>query len=190
MPGSYINKVFGHDQSAIEGFKDCEGKLQKNLDLERAERDSATEFKGAAKTEKNGDVQKSDDDDEKSLEESLNLDSQEADDESEDQFRRLEFKEMGAELLERASKAFQKIKATIKVIPRSLTERGKIVVETAVNNGDRPDGFLAANDTSGIYKDKEGKAYGEKGARSSHHLIHEIGLPPQVVAMTIPREFA
>ena len=189
-PEPFINKVFGHDQSAIEGFKDCEGQLQKNLNLERAERDSASEFKGAVKTEKNGDAQRSDDDDGKGLVESPNLNSQEADNEGEDQFRRLEFKEMGVELLERASKVFQKIKATIKVISRSLPGRGKVVVETAVNNDVRPGAFLAADDTSGIYKDKEGKAYGEKGARSSQHLIHEIGLPPQVVAMPIPREFA
>ena len=38
-PEPFINQVFGHDQSAIEGFKDCEDQLQKNLDLERAERD-------------------------------------------------------------------------------------------------------------------------------------------------------
>ena len=37
-PESFINKVFGHDQSAIEGFKDCEGKLQENLELERVKR--------------------------------------------------------------------------------------------------------------------------------------------------------
>ena len=49
---SYINKVFGHDQNAIEGFKDCEGKLQENLELERVERDSATEFQGSGQNRK------------------------------------------------------------------------------------------------------------------------------------------
>ena len=139
--------------------------MQKNLNLERAERDSATEFKGAVETEKNDDARKSDDDDGKCFEESPNLDSQEADCEDEDLFRRPEFREMGADLLEMASKVFQKLKATIKVIPRSLLERGKIVVETAVSNDVRPDAFLASNDTSGIYQDKEGRPTGKRGPR-------------------------
>ena len=97
---------------------------------------------------------------------------------------------MAPDLLERASKVLQKTKATIKVIPRSLLERGKMVVETAVRNDVRPDAFLASNDTSGIYQDKEGKAYGKKGARSSFHLVQAVGPPPLVVALPIPWEFA
>ena len=114
---SYINKVFGHDQNAIEGFKDCEGKLQENLELERVERDSATEFKGAVKTEKKGDARKSDDDDGKRVNECPKLDSQEADGEDEEFFHRPEFKEMAPDLLERVAKVYQRTKATIKVTP-------------------------------------------------------------------------
>ena len=144
----FINQCFGHDQSAIEGFKDCENKLQ------RAERNAATEF-GAVKTEKVADAQKSDDNDGDRLEEKISLDSQESDNEGEDHFCRPEFNEMDAELRERAKKVYQKLKATIKVIPLSLPERGEVVVEAAVNNDVRPDSHLAAYDTTGIYKDKK-----------------------------------
>ena len=83
----FINQVFGHDQSAIEGFKDCENQLQKNVDLERAERNSATEFKGAVKTEKVADAQKSDGNDGDRPEENTNLDSRRDDNDGEEQFR-------------------------------------------------------------------------------------------------------
>ena len=69
---------------------------------------------------------------EKRPEERPPLDSQEANDEGEELFRRSQFKEMDPGLLETASKLFEKIRATIKVIPRSIMERGKAVVETAV----------------------------------------------------------
>ena len=46
------------------------------------------------------------------------------------------------------------------MIPLSLPGRGKVVVETAVNNDVRPDAVLASDVTSGIYKDK-GMAYGQ-----------------------------
>ena len=113
----FINQVFGHDRSAIEGFKDCENKLQKNLDLKRAERNAATEFKGAVKTEKVADAQKSDGNEGDRPEEKTNLDSREADNEGEDHFCRPEFSEMDAGLRERAKRVYQKLKATIKVIP-------------------------------------------------------------------------
>ena len=151
----FINQCFGHDQSAIEGFKDCENKLQQALDHERAERNAATEFEGAVKTEKVVDAQKGDDNDGNRLEEKINPDSQRADNEDEDHFCRPEFSEMDAELRERAKKVYQKLKATIKVIPLSLPERGEVVVEAAVNNDVRPDSHLAAYDTTGIYKDKK-----------------------------------
>ena len=34
---SVLNKVFGHDQSAIEGFKDCEDEMQESLNQEKFE---------------------------------------------------------------------------------------------------------------------------------------------------------
>ena len=58
--------------------------MQENLELERVERDSATEFKGAVKTEKKGDARKSDDGDGKRVNECPKLDSQEADGEDEE----------------------------------------------------------------------------------------------------------
>ena len=187
---SVLNRVFGHDQNAIEGFKDCEGDMQESLNLERTERDAATEFEGAVKTEKKGRAQKSNDDDGKYPEERPLLDSQEADSEDEEHSRRPEFKEMDPDLLEKANKLFQRIKATIKVIPRSIMERGKVVVETAVRNDVRPDASLASNDTSSIYNDKEGKAYGVKGATSSLHLVQAFGPPPLVVALPVPWDYA
>ena len=100
---SFINKVFGHNQNAIEGFRDCEGDMQKSLNLERSERDAATEFEGAVKTEKKGDARKSNDDDGKYPKERPLPDSHEADGEDEELFRRPEFKEMAPDLLETAS---------------------------------------------------------------------------------------
>ena len=96
---------------------------------------------------------------------------------------------MAPDLLERVAKVYQRIKATIKVIPRSFLERGKMVVETAVRNDVRPDAYLACNGTSGIYKDKAGKAYGETGARPSLNLIQEVGPPPLVVELPFPRGY-
>ena len=60
--------------------------MQKNLDQERAERNAATEFKGAVKTEKVADAQKSDGNDGDRPEEKINPDSREADNEGEDHF--------------------------------------------------------------------------------------------------------
>ena len=104
--------------------------------------------------------------------------------------RRPEVKEMASDLLERVAKVYQRIKATIKVISRSLLERGKMVAETAVRNDVRPDAYLACNETSGIYKNKAGSAYGEEGARSSLHLIQNVGPAPLVVDLPFPLEFA
>ena len=39
---TYIHQCFGHDQDAIEGFKDCDEELQKALDHGRVERNAAT----------------------------------------------------------------------------------------------------------------------------------------------------
>ena len=163
--------------------------MQKNLDQERAERNAATEFKGAVKTEKVADAQKSDGNDGDRPEEKINLDSQVADNEGEDHFCRPEFGEMDAELRERAERVYQKLKATIKVIPLSLPERGNVVVETAVNNDVRPDSYLAADDTTGIYKDKKGVDYGAKGAGSSIQLIHEVGAPLEAIGMNLPEDY-
>ena len=93
-------------------------------------------------------------------------------------------------LLETASKLFEKIRATIKVIPRSIMERGKAVVEIAVINDNRPDASLASNDTSKIYNDRDGKPYGVKGATSAFSLIQALGPPPLVIALPIPRNYA
>ena len=187
---SVLNKVFGHGQNAIEGFKDCEGDMQESLNLEMSERDAATEFEGAVKTEKKGDAQKSNDDDGKCPEERPPLDSQEANDEGEKLFRRSKFKEKDRGLLETASKLFEKIRATIKVIPRSIMERGKAVVETAVRYDNRPDASLASNDTSKIDNDRDGKPYGVKGAASAFSLIQALGPPPLVIALPIPWDYA
>ena len=96
---------------------------------------------------------------------------------------------MDAELRERAEKVYQKPKATIKVIPLSLPERGKVVVETAVNNDDRPDSHLAAYGTTGIYKDKKGAEYGVKGAVSSIRLIRAVGAPREAIGMDFPADY-
>ena len=96
---------------------------------------------------------------------------------------------MDAELRKRAKEVYQKLKATVKVIPLSLPGRGEKVVETAVNNDDRPDSYLAARDTTGIYKDKEGVDYGVKGAGSSIRLIHAVGLPLEAIGMDLPVDY-
>ena len=96
---------------------------------------------------------------------------------------------MDAELRKRAKEVYQKLKATIKVIPLSLPERGEVVVETAVNNDDRPDSYLAAHETTGIYKDNKGVDYGVKGAGSSIRLIHAVGLPLEAIGMDFPIDY-
>ena len=75
---SVLNKVFGHDQNAIEGFNDCENEMQKSLNEEKYERDADTEFEGTVKTKRKGDAQKSSDDDEKRPKERPPLDGQDA----------------------------------------------------------------------------------------------------------------
>ena len=75
-----LNKVFGHDQNAIEGFGICEEGLQKSLNEEKSERDAETEFEGAVKTKREDDAQKGNVD----CEEHPPLGGQEADDEGED----------------------------------------------------------------------------------------------------------
>ena len=72
---------------------------------------------------------------------------------------------------------------------RSLQERSEKVVETAVSNDDRPDSHLAAHDTTGIYKDKKGVSYGEKGAGSSIQLIHAVGPPLEAIGMSLPKDY-
>ena len=183
---SFIHQCFGHDQGAIEGFKDCEDKLQQALDREMAERNAATECEGAVKIEKAVDAQKGDDGNR--LEEKIKPDSQKADNEDEDHFGRPEFSEMDAELRKRAKEVYQKPEATIKVIPLSLPERGEMVVEAAVNNDDGPDSYLAAHDTTGIYKDK-GVDHGVKRAGSSIRLIHAVGPALKAVGMDLPVDY-
>ena len=77
-----LNKVFGHDQKAIEGFGDCEDRLRKSLNEEKSERDADTEFEGTVKTKREGDAQKGNDD----CKEHPPLGGQDADDEGEDLF--------------------------------------------------------------------------------------------------------
>ena len=75
------------------------------------------------------------------------------------------------------------------MIPLSLPERGEVVVETAVNNDDRPDSHLAAHDTTGIYKDKKGVDYGVKGALSSIRLIRAFGAPLEAIGVDFPDDY-
>ena len=84
---------------------------------------------------------------------------------------------MDAEVRKRAKEVYQKLKTTIKVIPLSLQERSEKVVETAVSNDDRPDSYLAAIDTTGIYKDNQGVSYDEQGAGTSIQPFHAVGPP-------------
>ena len=190
---SFIHQCFGHGhQGAIEGFKDCEDRLEQALACEMAERNAATEFEGAVETEKVVEVLQDDDDDGDDGDkpkEKFNPDSQEAGDEDEDHFGLPEFSEMGPEVRIGAKEVYRKLKATIKEIPRSFQERGNKVVETAVSNDDRPDSHLAAHDTTGIYKNKQGVSYGEQGARSSIQLIHAVGPPLEAITMPLPKEY-
>ena len=183
---SFIHQCFGHDQGAIEGFKVCEDRLKQALAREMAERNAATEFEGAVKTEKIVEVQQDDDGDGDKPEEKPNPDSQKAD-EDEDHFGQPEFSEMDPEVRKRAKEVYRKLKAAIKEIPRSLQDRGEKVVETAVSNDDRLDSHLAAHDTTGIYKNKQGVSYGEQGARSSIQLIHAVGPPLEAISCPFPR---
>ena len=96
---------------------------------------------------------------------------------------------MDPEVRKRAKEVYRKLKATMKEIPLSLQERGEKVLETAVSNDDRPDSHLAAHDTTGIYKDKQGVSYGEQGARSSIQLIHAVGPPLEAIIMPLPKEY-
>ena len=164
-------------------------RLKQALAREMAERNAATEFEGAVKTEKVVDAQEGDDEDGDKPEEKINPDSQEADDEDGDHFGRPELSEMDAEIRKRAKEVYQKLKATVKVIPLSLQERSEKVVETAVSNDDRPDSYLAAYNTKGIYKDKQGVSYGEKGAGTSIQLIHAVGPPLEAIGMPLPKDY-
>ena len=80
----FIHKCFGHDQRAIEGFKDCDRKLRQALAREMAERNASTEFAGVAKSVQNNEVQEDDDVAELKDKDDLELDSQKIDDEDED----------------------------------------------------------------------------------------------------------
>ena len=93
---------------------------------------------------------------------------------------------MGPEIRKKAKEVYQKLRTTIKEIPRSLQERRQIVVETAVSNDDRPESCLAAHDTTRILHDKQGVPYGEKGAESSFSLLHAVGPPLEAIGMPIP----
>ena len=166
-----------------------EDRLKQALAREMAERSAATEFEGAVKTEKVVDAQEGDDEDWDKPEDKINPDSQEADDEDEDHFGRPEFSEMDAEVRKRAKEVHQKLKATIKVIPPSPQEGSEKVVETAVSNDDRPDSYLAAYGTTGIYKDKQGVSYGEKGAGTSIQLVHAVGPPLEAIGMPLPKDY-
>ena len=175
---TFIHQCFGHDQDAIEGFRDCDEGLQKALGQERVERNAATESEGAVKTEKVVDTRKGNDAEGDKPEERINPDSQEADDEDEDHFEGPEFNDMDALLRKRAKGVHHKPKkATITLIPVSLPERGELVVATAVKNDVRPESHLAAHDTTGIHKDKDGNAYGVKGASGPISLLRAIGPP-------------
>ena len=57
----FIHQCFGHDQGAIEGFKDCDKRLKQTLAREMAERNASTEFAGAVRTENGDGVQEDDD---------------------------------------------------------------------------------------------------------------------------------
>ena len=69
-------------------------------------------------------------------------------------------------------------------------ERGKVVVETAVKNDNRPDASLAANDTAKIYDDPAGKPYSTIGAPSARGLLQAIGPPPLVLELPVPGFYA
>ena len=81
---------------------------------------------------------------------------------------------------------FHKLKATIPMISPSITGRGKMIVETAVKNDNRPVASLAANNTAKIYNDPNGVPYSQIGAKSARHLVQTIGLPPMVMDLPVP----
>ena len=148
-----------------------------------------TEFEGAVKTEKVVDTQKGNDKDGDKPEERINPDSQEADVEEGDHFEGPGFNDMDTELRKRAKEVYHKLKATITVIPLSFPERGEQVVATAVSNDVRSDSHLAAHDTTGIYKGRNGVAYGVKGASGSLSLIHAVGPPREAIKLSLPMEY-
>ena len=45
------------------------------------------------------------------------------------------------------------------------------------------------HDATGIYKNKQGVSYGERGARSSIQLIHAVGPPLEAITMPLPKEY-
>ena len=125
-----LNKVFGHDQNAIEGFGICDKGLQKSLNEEKSERDAHTEFDGAVRTKREDDAQKGDVD----CEEHPTLGGQEANDEGDDPSYPRNLEEADQDLEKTAFMLFDKIRATIPMISQSITGRGKMIVETAVKN--------------------------------------------------------
>ena len=190
MKKTYLHHCFGHGQDAIEGLRECDGGLQKVLGKERLERNAATEFEGAVKTESFVDTQKGDDAEGDKSEEKTNPDSQEADDKDDNLFDGPGFSEMDALTRKRAKEVYTKVKkATIKAIPVSLLERGKLIVATAVINDVRPESHLAAHDTTGMYKGKDGNAYDQKGASGSISLLSAIGPAPNEITMPLPAEY-
>ena len=178
-----LNKVFGHDQTGIEGFDICETVLRNSLNEEKSERDARTEFEGAVRTKRESDAQKGDDD----SQERPTLDEQDANDEGKDpHHHRPGRTEADSYLENKATMLFHKLKATIPMISPSITGRGKMIVETAVKNDNRPVASLAANNTAKIYNDPDGVPYSEVGATSARHLVQTVGLPPMVTNLPVP----
>ena len=183
MTEGTLNKVFGHDQTGIEGFDICETTLRNSLNEEKSERDACTEFEGAVRTKRESDTQKGDDD----SQEHPTLDEQDANDEREDPHDHHSGRtETGSYLENKANMLFHKLKATIQMISPSITGRGKMIVETAVKNDNRPVASLAANNTAKIYNDPNGVPYSRVGAESARHLIQTVGLPPMVTNLPVP----
>ena len=151
-----------------------------------AERSASTEFVGAVRTEKSDEVQEDDDVDGSKGRDDLGPDSHKADDEDEDLFDQPQFEQMKPEIRKRAKEVYKKPRATIKEIPRSLQEGGEIVVETAVSNDDRPESFLAAQDSKRTSQDKKGVPYSQKGAESSFLLLHAVGPTLEAINMPLP----
>ena len=178
-----LNKVFGHDQTAIEGFDICEKGLRNSLNEEKSERDAHTEFEGAVRTKRENDAQKGDDD----CKERPILGGQKANDEGKDpHHHRPSRTEADSYLENKATMLFHKLKATIAMISPSMTGRGKMIVETAVKNDNRPVASLAANNTAKIYNDPNGVSYSQIGATSARHLVQTVGLPPMVTNLPVP----
>ena len=82
----FIHQLFGHDQQAVEGYKDCDKRLRQALAQEMAERSASTEVAGAIKTVPSAKTQEGDDLVELDEEENLEPDSQKIDDEAGDLF--------------------------------------------------------------------------------------------------------